>query len=154
MSAYEVCKKACDTIKSGKYDVMILNFANCDMVGHTGNFAATKISMEALDLCLERILKAVDESNGIAIITADHGNADEMYELDKSGAAKLNKNGAPKAKTSHTLNPVPCYIYDNFYSDKYTLVDGKYGLANIAATVVTLLGEDAPDFWQNSMIKR
>jgi 2,3-bisphosphoglycerate-independent phosphoglycerate mutase len=110
--------------------------------------------MEALDLCLARILKAVDEVKGIAIITADHGNADEMYEIDKkTGGAKMGANGQPKAKTSHTLNPVPCYIYDNFYTDKYTCIDGKYGLANVAATVVTMMGYDAPEIWEKSMVE-
>jgi 2,3-bisphosphoglycerate-independent phosphoglycerate mutase len=110
--------------------------------------------MEALDLCLARILKAVDEVKGVAIITADHGNADEMYEINKkTGEAKLGENGVPKAKTSHTLNPVPCYIYDNFYSDKYECIDGKYGLANVAATMVTMMGYEAPAIWEKSMIK-
>ena len=63
------------------------------------------------------------------------------------------ENGVPKAKTSHTLNPVPCYIYDNFYSDKYECIDGKYGLANVAATMVTMMGYDAPEIWEKSMIK-
>ncbi|MBQ0110162.1 MAG: 2,3-bisphosphoglycerate-independent phosphoglycerate mutase, partial [Clostridiales bacterium] len=120
----------------------------------TGSFIAAKISLEALDICLARILKAVDEVKGVAIITADHGNADEMYEIDKkTGTAKLGKDGTPKAKTSHTLNPVPCYFYDNFYKDNYEFVDGNYGLANIAATVVTMMGYDAPAVWEKPMIK-
>jgi 2,3-bisphosphoglycerate-independent phosphoglycerate mutase len=124
------------------------------MVGHTGSFIAAKISVEALDVCLARILKAVDEAKGIAIITADHGNADEMYEIDKkTGNAKTNKDGSKKAKTSHTLNPVPCYIYDNFYTDAYECVDGDYGLANVAATVVTMMGYEAPEVWEKPMIK-
>ena len=153
MKCAEITDILIEKIKSGNYDALRVNFPNGDMVGHTGSFIAAKISVEALDICLARILKAVDEVKGIAIITADHGNADEMYEIDKkSGLAKTNKDGSKKAKTSHTLNPVPCYIYDNFYSDKYECIDGDYGLANVAATVVTMMGYDAPDMWEKSMI--
>ena len=149
-----ITDKLIEKIESGKFDFIRVNFPNGDMVGHTGNFFATKISMEALDLCLERILAAVDRAKGIAIITADHGNADEMYELNKkTGKPSVDENGKPKAKTSHTLNPVPCYFYDNYYSDKYEFIDGNYGLANVAATVVTMLGMNPPEIWEKSMIK-
>ena len=124
------------------------------MVGHTGNYEATVISIEALDLELARILRAVDEVHGVAIITADHGNSDEMYELDKKGNIKTNPDGTPKAKTSHTLNPVPCILYDNFYSDCYTLKKTEgMGLANVAATTVNLLGYEAPSMWCESLIE-
>ncbi len=154
MKCAEITDILIDKIKNGEFGVLRVNFPNGDMVGHTGSFIAAKLSVEALDICLARILKAVDEAKGVAIITADHGNADEMYEIDKkSGNAKLNSDGTPKAKTSHTLNPVPCYIYDNFYSDKYEFVDGEYGLANVAATIVTMMGYDAPEMWEKPMIK-
>ncbi len=153
MKCAEITDILIDKIKNGDFGLLRVNFPNGDMVGHTGSFIAAKLSVEALDICLARILKAVDEAKGVAIITADHGNADEMYEIDKkTGNAKTNSDGTPKAKTSHTLNPVPCYIYDNFYSDKYTFVDGEYGLANVAATVVTMMGYDAPEMWEKSMI--
>ena len=112
--------------------------------------------MEALDLQLARILKVVDELEGAAVITADHGNADEMYELDKkTRAPKANKDGSFKAKTSHTLNPVPCIIYDNFTKDSYSVKLGRedLGLSSVAATVVNLLGYEAPDMWDESMIE-
>ena len=154
MKCAEITDVLIEKIKSGKFGYLRVNFPNGDMVGHTGSFIAAKISLEALDICLARILKAVDEVKGVAIITADHGNADEMYEIDKkTGTAKLGKDGTPKAKTSHTLNPVPCYFYDNFYKDNYEFVDGNYGLANIAATVVTMMGYDAPAVWEKPMIK-
>ena len=154
MKCAEITDILIEKIKSGNYDALRVNFPNGDMVGHTGSFIAAKISVEALDVCLARILQAVDEVKGVAIITADHGNADEMYEIDKkSGGAKLNSDGSPKAKTSHTLNPVPCYIYDNFYGDNYEFVDGNYGLANVAATVVNMMGYEAPSVWESSMIK-
>jgi 2,3-bisphosphoglycerate-independent phosphoglycerate mutase len=112
--------------------------------------------MEALDLQLARILKVVDELEGVAVITADHGNADEMYELDKkTKAPKANKDGSFKAKTSHTLNPVPCIIYDNFTKDSYKVKVGRedLGLSSVAATVVNLLGFEAPEMWDESMIE-
>jgi len=110
--------------------------------------------MEALDISLKRILSAVDEAGGIAIITADHGNADEMYEINKkTGLPAVEKDGSFKAKTSHTLNKVPCIFYDNFYSENYDVKDGDFGLSNVAATVVNMLGFEAPDFWDDSMIK-
>lgn len=154
MKCAEITDVLIDKIKNGGFGLLRVNFPNGDMVGHTGSFIAAKISVEALDVCLARILKAVDEVKGVAIITADHGNADEMYEIDKkTGKAKLSADGTPKAKTSHTLNPVPCYIYDNFYSDNYDFEEGSFGLANVAATVVTMMGYDAPEMWEKSMIR-
>ena len=144
-----------DALKSGKYPCLRVNFPNGDMVGHTGSLAATICSLEALDLQLGRILSVVDELHGVALITADHGNADEMAELDKkTGAPKLNKDGSYKAKTSHTLNPVPLVIYDNFYADSYTVKEdrGTFGLSNVAATAVNLLGYEAPAMWDESVI--
>ena len=142
-------------VESGKYDYIRVNYPNGDMVGHTGNFAATKISVEALDLQLARLLPVIDKMGGIAIITADHGNADEMYEVDKKGAVKYDKNGKPKAKTSHTLNRVPCIIYDNQNKDAYTVKadNGQFGLSSVAATTVNLMGYDAPSVWDESMIE-
>ena len=154
MKCAEITDKLIEKLRENRFGFLRVNFPNGDMVGHTGSFIATKISMEALDLCLARILKVVDEMKGIAIITADHGNADEMYEIDKkTGMPKLSKDGTPKAKTSHTLNPVPCYIYDNFYKDRYECVEGEYGLSNIAATVVTMMGLEPPKEWNPSMIR-
>ena len=156
MKCAEITDKLIECIKSGEYKYLRVNFPNGDMVGHTGSFLATECSMEALDLQLARILKALDEVKGVALITADHGNADEMYEVDKkSGAPKAGKDGSFKAKTSHTLNPVPFIIYDNFYKDNYEVkLDGKdFGLSNVAATTVNMLGYDAPDMWDESMIK-
>ncbi len=153
MKCAEITDELIEMIRSGKYKVIRVNFPNGDMVGHTGNFLATVVSLEALDLQLARILPVIDEMKGVAIITADHGNSDEMYETDKKGAVKTNKDGSPKAKTSHTLNPVPCIIYDNFYADRYEVVAKEgYGLANVAATTVNLLGYEAPDMWKESII--
>ena len=105
MQCAEITDKLIELISSGKYKYIRVNYPNGDMVGHTGNLAATKISIEALDLQLARLLPVIDAAKGAAIITADHGNADEMFELDKKGNIVYNKNGKPKAKTSHTPCP-------------------------------------------------
>ncbi len=158
MKCAEITDKLIEMIRSGKYRAIRCNFPNGDMVGHTGSLEATRIAMEALDLQLARILPVIDEVRGVALITADHGNADEMYEVDKkTGQPKCGKDGKYKAKTSHTLNPVPFIVYDNFYSDAYTVKEsgknGGFGLANVAATAVTLLGYEAPDMWEESIIE-
>ena len=156
MKCAEITDKLVALIEEGKYDYYRVNFPNGDMVGHTGNIEATICSMEALDLQLERILKVIDKKGGVALITADHGNADEMYEIDKkTGEPKADKNGNFKAKTSHTLNPVPCIIYDNRENKGYTVKadEGNFGLSNVAATMVNLLGYKAPAMWDESIIE-
>ena len=155
MKCAEITDKLIECLKSGEYKYLRVNFPNGDMVGHTGSFLATECSMEALDLQLARILKVVDELHGAAIITADHGNADEMYEIDKkTKAPKAGKDGSFKAKTSHTLNPVPCIIYDNFTADKYSVKTDRVdlGLSSVAATTVNLLGYEAPDIWDETLV--
>ncbi len=156
MKCAEITDRLIECLNSGKYKYLRVNFPNGDMVGHTGSLAATRCSMEALDLQLGRILPVVDALGGVALITADHGNADEMYEMDKkSGQPKAGKNGNYKAKTSHTLNPVPCIIYDNTDAKNHYTVktDGAFGLSNVAATTVNLLGYEAPEMWDASIIE-
>lgn len=156
MKCAEITDKLIECLQSGKYRVLRVNFPNGDMVGHTGSLAATRCSMEALDLQLGRILPVVDALGGVAIITADHGNADEMFEMDKkTGQPKVGKDGKMKAKTSHTLNPVPCIIYDNTEAKNHYTVkkNGKFGLSNVAATTVNLLGFEAPAMWDESIIE-
>jgi len=154
MKCAEITDKLVEAIRSSEYKFIRVNFPNGDMVGHTGSLEATIVGLEALDLCMARILAAVDAANGIALITADHGNADEMYEINKKTKLPAqNKDGSFKSKTSHTLNPVPCVIYDNFTSDKYSVkISGSYGLSNVAATVVNLMGYAAPDMWDESIV--
>ena len=127
MSAYEVCDKCCDAIKSGKYDMIILNFANCDMVGHTGIFPAACSAVEAVDTCAGKVVDAIREMDGVALITADHGNADKMYEED----------GSPF--TAHTTNPVPFCVVNY----PCTLREGGK-LADIAPTMLKILGLPQP----------
>lgn len=144
MKAAEVTDKLIEAIYSGKYGFIRCNYPNGDMVGHTGVFAAAKIAVETVDLCLARVKKAVDETGSILLVTADHGNADEMYEKAKEGQA-------PKPKTSHTLNPVPFIVYDP--TAEHELKDGNFGLSNVAATVTQLLGVETPSMWDESMLK-
>ncbi len=155
MKCAEITDKLIECLESGKYRYLRVNFPNGDMVGHTGSLAATRCSMEALDLQLGRLLPVIDRLGGVALITADHGNADEMYETDKKGQPKAGKDGSFKAKTSHTLNPVPCIIYDNTPAkNAYTVKtdEGQFGLSNVAATMVNLLGFEAPAMWDESVI--
>ncbi len=156
MKCAEITDKLIEALESGKYDCLRVNFPNGDMVGHTGSLEATICSMEALDLQLGRILNVVDKVGAVALITADHGNADEMAEVDKkTGAPKKNKDGSLKAKTSHTLNKVPCIIYDNVTKGAYTVKedDGHFGLSSVAGTVVNLLGYEKPEMWDDSLIQ-
>ena len=156
MKCAEITDKLIECLESGEYKYLRVNFPNGDMVGHTGSLLATRCSMEALDLQLARILKVLDKVGGVALITADHGNADEMYEMDKkTGLPKADKNGNYKSKTSHTLNPVPCIIYDNVTNGAYMVKadEGNFGLSNVAATMVNLMGFEAPDMWDESIIK-
>ena len=128
MSAYLVTDAVVERIESGKYDVIILNFANCDMVGHTGVFDAAKAAVEAVDACVGRVVDAVTKMGGVALITADHGNADQMYEED----------GSPF--TAHTTNPVPFCVVN--YPCKLR-TGGR--LADIAPTMLKILGLKQPE---------
>ena len=127
MSAYEVTEEAVKRIDSGKYDVMILNFANCDMVGHTGVFDAAVKAVEAVDTCVGKIVDAVAAKGGVTLITADHGNADKMYEAD----------GSPF--TAHTTNPVP-FIVVGYPCE---LREGGR-LCDIAPTMLKIMGLEQP----------
>ena len=158
MKCAEITDHLIEALESGKYDFIRANFPNGDMVGHTGSLEATICGLEALDLQLGRLLPVFDKVGAVAIITADHGNADEMAELDKkTHQIKRNKDGSMKAKTSHTLNKVPCILYDNRVdADKtYTVkaADDHFGLSSVAGTVVNLLGYDKPEMWDDSLIE-
>ena len=142
MKSAEITDNLIEAIKSGEYDFLRCNYPNGDMVGHTGSLPATIIGVESVDLALARLMKVCDEYGVTLCITADHGNADEMLEK--------NKKGDIQVRTAHSLNPVPFIIYDK--DVKYTIKDGKYGLANIAPTIVKMFGLTAPDCWEESMI--
>ncbi len=154
MKSAEITDRVIEELKTGKYNFARLNYANGDMVGHTGNFQAAVIAVEAVDLGLSRLLNVIKEIKGIALVTADHGNSDEMFELDKNGKLLLDKNGNPKPKTSHTLNPVPFIIFDPLFNEEYRLASlERRGLSNIAATALQLLGYQPPDYYDPSLIE-
>ncbi|HOO61220.1 MAG TPA: 2,3-bisphosphoglycerate-independent phosphoglycerate mutase [Bacillota bacterium] len=155
MKSAEITDCLIEKILANKQPFMRVNFPNGDMVGHTGVLESTIIGVESVDIALKRILPAIDAVGGMAIITADHGNAEEMYELSKAGEPKADKDGRIKAKTSHTLNQVPCIFYDNTENkDKYEVIPADdYGLANIAATISMLLGVEPLASWEKPMIK-
>ncbi|HOR93897.1 MAG TPA: alkaline phosphatase family protein, partial [Spirochaetota bacterium] len=155
MKAAEITDAVIEALNSNKYDFIRLNFPNGDMVGHTGNLEAAIIAAEVVDLCIGRLLKAINDTQALAIITADHGNLDEMFEKDtKTGAIIIDKKtGKPQPKTSHTLNPVPFIIYDPQFNGEYSLTpQTNQGLANVAATICTLLGYHPPEEYYPSLI--
>jgi 2,3-bisphosphoglycerate-independent phosphoglycerate mutase len=134
-----------------------VNYANGDMVGHTGQFDATVIAVEAVDLQLERLRRAVEELGGILVVTADHGNADEMFQRDKHGRVQRDPNtGKPVVKTSHTLSAVPFLIHDPARGDRYEIDPERArhaGIANVTATVLELLGFQPPDDLEPSLLR-
>lgn len=154
MKAAEITDSMIEALKSGKYQYLRCNFPNGDMVGHTGSFRAATMAIEAVDIGLARLLPVIKAMGGIALVTADHGNADEMYEMDKkTGKPKTNKDGSFKAKTSHTLNPVPFILYDDVTGGKLSLKQGgDFGISNIAATAANLLGYQKHESWDDSML--
>lgn len=145
MKALEITEKTIELLRTGKYQWGRLNFANGDMVGHTGVMEAAIVAVETVDACVARLLEEVKKLNGIAIVTADHGNADEMF---------VEKNGKREVKTSHTLNPVPFTIVDPQYNNEYRMRNlEKRGLSNVAATLLNLLGYEKPDDYDPSLIE-
>ena len=155
MKCAEVTDEVVKSIENGEYKFIRLNLANGDMVGHTGIYQAVLVAMGAVDICVDRIKKAVKKAGGVLIITADHGNADDMYEHDKkSGAVKRDKaTNKPFAKTSHSLNQVPCIIYDPEYKGEYdTKLNEGLGISSIAATCVDLLGFTPPADYDKSVL--
>ncbi len=153
MKAREITDVLLDSINHDRHDFIRVNYPNGDMVGHTGDLLAVEIAVETVDLCLGRLIKAIRAANGILIVTADHGNADEMYEVGKDGQLKLGADGKPKSKTSHTLNPVPCYIYDPAGTAKLRLSkDEMLGISSLAATVIRCLGLEAPEDYDPAIV--
>jgi 2,3-bisphosphoglycerate-independent phosphoglycerate mutase len=154
MKSAEIADAMIAAVQSGHYKLLRCNFANGDMVGHTGNFRAATMAVEAVDLALSRLLPAIAAAGGVALITADHGNADEMYELDKkTKQPSLNPDGSYKAKTAHTLNPVPLILFDKVTGGKLGLAQtATAGLSNLAATVANLAGLEKHAKWDESLL--
>jgi 2,3-bisphosphoglycerate-independent phosphoglycerate mutase len=153
MKAAEITDRLIEALNSGKYRHLRVNYANGDMVGHTGMRDAAVQAVEAVDLSLGRLLPVIAKLNGALIVTADHGNADEMYEVDKKGAIKVDDQGRNVVKTSHTLNQVPFLLYAPGYKLAIDESVREPGLANVAASVLYLLGLEAPPDYEPSLIR-
>ena len=141
MKSAEITEHMVTAMASRQFDFLRCNFPNGDMVGHTGVLEAVITAMECVDQSLARILEAADQYGYTVLVTADHGNADQMTET---------KKGKTSIRTAHSLNPVPFIVYDKDH--RYTLKDGSYGLANVAPTVAKLRDIPAPACWEASMI--
>jgi len=124
------------------------------MVGHTGIYQAVLCSLEAMDLQLGRLKKGIENAGGIMVVSADHGNSDDMFEHDKNGAVKRKADGRPQAKTAHSLNPVPGILYDPEYKGEYKkeLKEGL-GISSLAATCIELLGFEPPEDYDPSVLE-
>ncbi len=155
MKADEITDAVVQAIESGAYKFIRLNFPNGDMVGHTGVVSAVKLAVEAVDENLGRIMEALKKTNGILVCSADHGNADDMFELDKkTGALVLDEQGKGKSKTAHSLNRVPAIVYDpSGVANARLVAVPKAGIANLAATCITLLGFEPPEDYAPSLVK-
>lgn len=153
MKAAEVADAAVAAIRSGRYAHVRLNFANGDMVGHTGVLEATRVAVEAVDLQLGRIWEATKAAGGVLVVTADHGNADEMWMRDKkSGVVKPGPDGRPLPRPSHTLAPVPFVICDPSGERTLAEVPGA-GLASVGSTVLALLGLTPPEDYAPALVR-
>ena len=141
MKSKEITEKMVAAMASKKFQFLRCNFPNGDMVGHTGVMEAVVYAMECVDNGLKAIIEAADKYGYTVLITADHGNADQMTET---------KKGKTSVRTAHSLNPVPFIIYDN--GKTWTIKEGAYGLANVAPTVVKMMGLTAPECWEESMV--
>ena len=145
MKAYEITKKTVELMLEGKYRFGRINFANGDMVGHTGVMEAVITAVETVDECIGKLLRVIEKLHGIAIVTADHGNADEMFKIIK---------GKKLIKTSHTLNPVPFFIYDPHFQGEYKMAPVENpGLSNVAGTILNLLGFENVEDYDDSLIE-
>ena len=156
MKAAEITDRVAQAIRGNTHKFIRLNYPNGDMVGHTGDNLAVEISVEAVDLGVGRLMEAIREAEGILVVTADHGNADEMFEMNKKTGEPLRdaETGKPKPKTSHSLNPVPVYFYDpaNHASIKLS-GERDLGISSLAATCIKLLGYEPPEDYDPSVIE-
>ncbi len=160
MKAAEITDRLIAELQTGKHRFARVNYANGDMVGHTGSFQATVIAMQVIDLQLARLRAALDALDGVLVVTADHGNADEMYQHSKDGRVVRDSiSGVPVVKTSHTLNPVPFMIHDRNRQNRYVVAadapvtDRTVGIANVTATCLELLGFVPPEGLEPSLLR-
>ncbi|XP_050380175.1 2,3-bisphosphoglycerate-independent phosphoglycerate mutase [Argentina anserina] len=155
MKALEIAEKARDAILSKKFEQVRVNLPNGDMVGHTGDIEATVVACKAADEAVKMILDAIEQVGGIYVVTADHGNAEDMVKRNKKGEPALDKSGNIQILTSHTLQPVPIAIGGPGLSSgirfRKDLPSG--GLANVAATMMNLHGFEAPADYEPTLIE-
>ncbi len=155
MKAAEITDRVVAAIRANQHRFIRLNYANGDMVGHTGILPAVEIAVETVDLCLGRVVAAIRETGGMLIVTADHGNSDDMFERNKkTGDIIMDAaTGKPKTKTAHSLNPVPVFIYDPTGDVPMRLSDlTDPGISSLAATSLTLLGFEPPEGYSPSLV--
>jgi 2,3-bisphosphoglycerate-independent phosphoglycerate mutase len=153
MKSAETADYVIEALREGGYTFLRSNLAGGDMVGHTGDFEATVIAVEAVDLALRRIDEQVRKAGGCLVVTADHGNAEDMVERGKDGSPRTDDSGQPLWKTAHSTNTVPLYVVD--YSGRtWQPVEGieSPGLSNLAATLLTLLDLEAPEDYEPSLL--
>jgi 2,3-bisphosphoglycerate-independent phosphoglycerate mutase len=154
MKAAEITDRLIAELAEGKFRHARLNFANGDMVGHTGHRDAAVLAVEAVDLQIGRLLPLIRRLEGALVVTADHGNADEMFEIDpKTRKPKLDEKGRPRTRTSHTLNPVPFHVFAPGHELHLRRGLERAGLANVAATLLQLLGYAAPEDYYPSLLE-
>ena len=145
MKAKEITDATIELLRSGNYRYGRVNYANGDMVGHTGNLDAAIAAIETIDECMRQLLETIDELGGILIYTSDHGNADQMFTE--------NNEGERTSMTSHTLAPVPFVIHDPQNNNEYNLTPpADAGLSHIASTTLNLLGFQPPEDYQPSLL--
>ena len=135
MKGAEITDIVIDSLRQKKHDFIRLNYPNADMIGHTGNFQAARMSVEAVDLCLARLIPEVKAAGGILVVTADHGNAE----------FSINADGSPN--TAHTVNLVPVFLIDDDYTQ---ISDGK--LADLAPSILTIMGLEIPEEMTGNVI--
>uniref|UniRef100_A0A7R9VFU8 phosphoglycerate mutase (2,3-diphosphoglycerate-independent) n=1 Tax=Chlamydomonas euryale TaxID=1486919 RepID=A0A7R9VFU8_9CHLO len=154
MKAKEITAAGIEALKTGRYKMVRINYANPDMVGHTGDLEATKTSCEVVDACVKELLEVADSVNARWLLTSDHGNADDMVQRDKKGKPIMGDNGKPLPLTSHTLAPVPVMVGGKGLPANVVLRDDlpNAGLANVTATAMNLLGYEAPSFYEPSLL--
>lgn len=152
MKAAEISDTLIQAIRSRRFDFLRVNYANGDMVGHTGKLAAAVSAVSAVDLQLGRVLRVARDHGLITVVTADHGNAEKMLELDKQGQPVFDASGEPKTCTSHTLNPVPLVVVDPGPGPTITLKQEGMGLSHVAATITQLMGLKPDPHWDESLI--
>jgi 2,3-bisphosphoglycerate-independent phosphoglycerate mutase len=145
MKAAEITDALIAAVRGGKHKFIRVNYPNGDMVGHTGVAAAVRISVEAVDLCLSRLLPELARAKGIAVVSADHGNADLLF---------TEKNGVREPHVAHTLNPVPFVIKDYSGANRWALTRPPHaGLSHVAATLLVLLGLTPPENYDPSLVR-